>query len=72
MSLDALNAFRQANGLAPLQILPLDFNPNLASALLITGPPIKKKPRGRPIKRIADHCPIRRNFIRRKGHTSVT
>jgi hypothetical protein len=86
MSLEALNAFRQVNGHKPLQILHLDFNPNLASApslvspspnegapiKRIAGTPIKKKLRGHPIKKNAGHCHIRKNFIRRRGHQRVT
>ena len=38
VSLEVLNAYRQANGHEPLECLPLDFNPNLVSAPSLAAP----------------------------------
>jgi hypothetical protein len=55
--LDALNAFRQANGHEPLEYLPLDFNPNLASAPSLVSPSPNE---GAPLQGSSDTTPLKR------------
>jgi hypothetical protein len=65
VSLDALNAYRQANGHEPLECLPLDFNPNLASAPSLVSPspnegtPLKGSSGTTTFKRLAENTPLK-------------
>ena len=58
VSLEVLNAYRQANGHEPLECLLLDFNPNLVSAPSLDAPspnegsPLKGSQAPAPLKRI--------------------
>jgi hypothetical protein len=60
-----LNAFRQANGHEPLECLPLDFNPNLASAPSLVSPspnegaPLKGSSDTTPLERLSENTPLK-------------
>jgi hypothetical protein len=65
VSLDALNAFRQVNGHEPLERLPLDFNPNLASAPSLVSPspnegaPLQGSSDTTPLERLPENTPLK-------------
>ncbi len=65
VSLDVLNAYRQANGHEPLECLPLDFNPNLASAPSLVAPspnegaPLKGSSGTTTLERHAENTPLK-------------
>ena len=67
VSLDTLNAYRQVNGHEPLECLPLDFNPNLASAPSLVAPspnegaPLKGSSDTTPLERLPENTPLKRS-----------
>jgi hypothetical protein len=78
VSLDALNAFRLVNGHEPLESLPLDFNPNLASAPSLVSPfpnegaplqgssdttPLERLPEDTPLKGSQASAPLKRTLL---------
>jgi hypothetical protein len=82
VSLDTLNAFRQANGHEPLECLPLDFNPNLASAPSLVSPspnegaslkgssdttPLERLPENTPLKGSQASATLKRTLLEGEG-----
>ena len=62
VSLEVLNAYRQANGHEPLECLPLDFNPNLVSAPSLAAPSPNE---GSPLKGSQAPAPLERTTLER-------
>jgi hypothetical protein len=69
VSLEVLNAYRQANGHEQLECLPLDFNPNLVSAPSLDslspneGTPLKGSSQTTTLERHAENTPLERKTL---------
>ncbi len=72
VSLDTLNAYRQMNGHEPLECLPLDFNPNLATAPSLVAPspnegaPLKGSSDATPLEGLSESTPLKRTSLERE------